>query len=330
MAAKKSSIKKLTQEVVKRSFFRYFFRREPVDTKHLLLSRLYPHESVVGSAIVGLQTSLGTTLWESLAKGLAELNEFKVLNPKEALLRPKKISKAAENLMAEWGRKREESRVPLPLSDFKKLMREIIKDSPRPKEFGKLGKGSGADLYFVKKGVKYVFDLKTVQLNAGSGSKYNKTLMEWITFDLFHNGATSNLKPMIAIPYDPTSVGDWWQLFGGRVAPLDHVDIQLGNEFWDFISGVRGTLEIVTDVFDEMIKTDFGKHYESFLTDYSMLAKAKHIEYQYSCSLMSKISQISNKKTKYEWRCNSCKSTLVLSMNKIFAEEIVCSKKTCI
>ncbi len=329
MSIEERLIKNLTREVVKRSFFRYFFRREPVETKHLLLSRLYPHESLVGSAIVGLQTSLGTTLWENLAKGLAEKNNFQVLNPKEELLKPNVIPKAVENLIGEWGRKRDESGKELPLNDFRKAMKKIVNSSDTPKSFKKLGKGSGADLYLVKNGVKYVFDLKTVQLNAGAGSKFNKTLMEWITFDLFQNGVSSHLKPMLAIPYDPTAGGDWWQKFGGRVAPLDKSDIKVGNEFWDFISGSNKTLEIITAVFDEMIKTDFGKHYGSFLTDYSLLAKVRHIEYQYSCSLKSKASEISDKKTKYKWSCNSCGSALALSMNKIFNDEQVCSDAVC-
>ncbi len=329
MAGSKSSIKVLTEDVVERSFFRYFFRRDPVETKHLLLSRLYPHESLVGSAIVGLQTSLGTTMWENLAKGLAEKNNFRVLNPKEELLKPSVIPKAAENLIGEWGRQRDESQKKIPLDDFRRAMKKVVKSSAAPKNFKKLGKGSGADLYLVKNGAKYVFDLKTVQLNAGAGSKFNKTLMEWITFDLFQNGVTSNLKAMLAIPYDPTSVGDWWKEFGGRVAPLDKADIKVGNEFWDFISGTHKTLEIITDVFDEMVRTEFGKHYGKLLTDHSLLAKVRHIEYQFSCSLKSKVSQITDKKTKYQWSCNSCKSILVLSMNKIFNDEQVCSNKAC-
>lgn len=329
MANGERSIANLTREVVNKSFFRYFFRREPVETKHLLLSRLYPYESLVGSAIVGLQTSLGTTLWENLAKGLAEKNDFQVLDPKEELLKPNVIPKAAENFIGEWGRKRDESGKELPLDDFRKAMKKIVKSSDRPKTFKKLGKGSGADLYLVKNGVKYVFDLKTVQLNAGAGSKFNKTLMEWITFDLFQNGVFSNLKPMLAIPYDPTADGDWWQKFGGRVAPLDKNDIKVGNEFWDFISGSHKTLEIITAVFDEMIKSDFGKHYESFLTDYSLVAKVRHIEYQYSCSLNSKTSEVADKKTKHKWSCNRCGSTLTLSMNKIFNDDQVCSDSFC-
>ena len=64
----KTQIEYATELAVRNSFFRYFFSRDPVETKHILLSRLYPNESVTGSAIVGLQTSLGTTLWENLAQ----------------------------------------------------------------------------------------------------------------------------------------------------------------------------------------------------------------------------------------------------------------------
>ena len=44
-------------------------------------------------------------------------------------------------------------------------MKKVVADSPKVKNFTKLGKGSGADLYFVKNGIKYVFDIKTVHHN---------------------------------------------------------------------------------------------------------------------------------------------------------------------
>jgi hypothetical protein len=326
----KREIEIATSLVVKNSFFRYFFNRKPIETKHVLLSRLYPQESITGSAIVGLQTSLGTTLWENLAKNLAEKNGFEVRSPKESLLKPNKIPKSAENLIGEWARRREESTTGLPLSEFTKLMKLVVAKEPKPKSFSKLGKGSGADLYFVKNGIKYVFDVKTVQLNAGSGSKYNRTLMEWITFDLFQNGVKSKMLPALAIPYDPTEFGDWWRLFQGRVAPLDHEDVRVGNEFWDLVSGCKNSLSVITNTFDELAKSNFGKHYGAYLTDYSNLAKVRHIEYHFACIFVGRIPDALSTKAKYHWQCMTCSEKYLLSMNKIFSLNHVCGKKTCV
>jgi hypothetical protein len=321
-------IENATELAVRNSFFRYFFNREPVETRHVLLSRLYPSESVIGSAIVGLQTSLGTTLWESLAKDLARLNGFEVLDPKVALQKPVRIPREAENLLGEWARKREESTKVLSLSDFTKLMKKVVADSPEVKNFSKLGKGSGADLYFVKNGHKYVFDVKTVQINAGGGTKFNRTLMEWLTFDLFQNGTQSKMTVGLVIPYDPTENGDWWRLFEGRVAPLSHSDVLVGSEFWDFVTGNKNSLKVITDTFAKLVKSQFGMHYSQYLTDYSMSAIVKHVEFQFNCNLLEK-SKSPDKKVKCKWQCAKCQEISVFSMNKIYAQNKVCENEEC-
>jgi hypothetical protein len=323
-----NQIKYATEVAVRNSFFRYFFSREPVETKHILLSRLYPSESVTGSAIVGLQTSLGTTLWENLAKNLATLNGFEVLDPKVFLQKPASIPRKAENLLGEWARKREESTKDLSLSEFSKLMKQVVADSPKVKNFTKLGKGSGADLYFVKNGIKYVFDVKTVQINAGGGTKFNRTLMEWLTFDLFQNGPKSKMFVGLVIPYDPTENGDWWKLFQGRVAPLSHSDVLVGGEFWDFVTGNKNSLKVITDTFAELVKSQFGKHYSQYLTDYSMNAIVKHVEFQFGCKRLEK-RKILDKKVKYKWQCAKCKGISLVSMNKIYTQNQVCENEKC-
>jgi hypothetical protein len=323
-----NQIKFATEVAVRNSFFRYFFSREPVETKHILLSRLYPSESVTGSAIVGLQTSLGTTLWENLAKNLATLNGFEVLDPKVVLQKPASIPRKAENLLGEWARKREESTKELSLSEFSKLMKKVVTDSPKVKNFTKLGKGSGADLYFVKNGIKYVFDVKTVQINAGGGTKFNRTLMEWLTFDLFQNGSQSKMFVGLVIPYDPTENGDWWKLFQGRVAPLSHSDVLVGSEFWDFVTGNKNSLKVITDTFADLVKSQFGKHYSQYLTDYSMIAIVKHVEFQFNCKILEKSKSL-DKKVKYKWQCAICGDISSVSMNKIYAQNKVCANEKC-
>ena len=325
----KNQIVYATEQAVRNSFFRYFYSRDPIETKHVLLSRLYPNESVTGSAIVGLQTSLGTTLWENLAKNLAILNGFEVLDPKIALQKPLGIPRKAENLLGEWTRKREESIKDLSLIEFTKLMKKVVADSPKVKTFTKLGKGSGADLYFVKNGLKYVFDIKTVQINAGGGPKYNRTLMEWLTFDLFQNGGKSKMRVGLVIPYDPTENGDWWNLFQGRIAPLSHADVLVGNEFWDFVTGRKNSLNTIIETFDRLVKSQFGRHYSQYLTDYTIGAVVKHIEYQFECKFLDK-SKSPIKTAKYKWQCLKCKEIHSFSMNKIYNQNNLCTNGKCI
>jgi hypothetical protein len=56
-----------------------------------LLAKLFPDEMRTSSIIQGIQTSLGTTLWEKIALEFALNSGFKVLNPRELLLRPNPI-----------------------------------------------------------------------------------------------------------------------------------------------------------------------------------------------------------------------------------------------
>ena len=317
-------LERLIVEVVEKSFFKYFSNRKPIDTHHILLSRLYPKESVIGSAVVGLQTSLGTTLWESLAKKLAVSNDFKSANPKEVLLEPSKVPREVEDLIGEWSRSRENATGLLLLDDFREKMREVVGNLSMPSKFKTMGKGAGADIYLIKKNKKFVIDVKTVQINAGSGPKFNRTLMSWIAFDMLKNGATSNLTPMIAIPYDPTKSKDWWQKFGGRVSPLDGNDVKVGDEFWDWISGFKGTLKVMEGVFDELVKTDFGKHYADYLTDYGLKARVAHIEHFHRCKLIGDLSKVKDAKTKYLWSCSICEKSVSLTINKILALETGC------
>ena len=196
------------------------------------------------------------------------------------------MPREVEDLIGKWSRSRENATGLLLLDDFREKIREVVGNLSTPSGFKSIGKGAGADLYLVKDSKKFVIDVKTVQINAGSGSKFNRTLMSWIAFDLLKNGITSDLTPMIAIPYDPTKSKDWWQKFGGRVSPLDANDVKVGDEFWDWISGFNGTLKVMEGIFDELVRTEFGKHYSRYLIDYGFEARVAHIEHFYRCKFM--------------------------------------------
>ena len=46
---------------------------------------MIPKERKIRSIVGGLETSLGTTLWEPLAKALAIENNFEIVKPKEKI-----------------------------------------------------------------------------------------------------------------------------------------------------------------------------------------------------------------------------------------------------
>jgi predicted Zn-ribbon and HTH transcriptional regulator len=311
MAVSDADITKITIRTVKSSFFSYFACREQPNTKHILLSKLFPEESAIRSAIGGLETSLGTTLWERIATQIALANGFTVLNPKTDFLQPKKMPTSITNLIAKHKDAREVEDADIPMSVYVKELHEAIttlKLNELPTTFKTLTKGSGVDIFLIKGNQEYVFDIKTVQINAGSGTKFNETLMKWIAFRrlyLKHINKNYCLNAHIVIPYDPHENSDWWTEFGDRAYPLDKKDVLLGNNFWDLLSGRSNTLEVITKAFESLVRDNFQSFYVEFLHGSGINQSLKLLKNIGNISLLD-TKNPETLTTKCKWRCNKC------------------------
>lgn len=161
MAITNEQITKITKSVVKSSFFKYFLCRESVSTQHILLSKLFPSESVIRSAFGGLETSLGTSLWEQIAKKIAAENGFEVLNNKTAIQQPINLPTSIRNLLAEHTELRKRPGENIPISIYAdELSKKILALDPEdiPSQYVKITKGSGIDVYLRKDNLEYAFD----------------------------------------------------------------------------------------------------------------------------------------------------------------------------
>ena len=76
----------LVRETVISSLTNFIQNRMGVEPNFQILDLIIPTERRIRSVVGGMETSLGTTLWEPLAKNLALLNGFEVIN--ENLLKP--------------------------------------------------------------------------------------------------------------------------------------------------------------------------------------------------------------------------------------------------
>src|ERR687885_964520 len=78
---------------------RKFFRRKKVKVTHVL-DLIFPVERRIRSLIGGLETSMGTTVWEPVAKVLAKANGFTVEDRKLLMPEPfpKVLSDAIDKL----------------------------------------------------------------------------------------------------------------------------------------------------------------------------------------------------------------------------------------
>lgn len=241
-----------------------FFKNKKVKVSHVL-DKIFPNERRIRSLIGGLETSLGTTVWEPIAKILAESNGFEILDPKSFLM-PIEIPNEVVKLQNDWLQRREDRGNKDELIQFVEQLRKTIKKtkaSERAKiKYKKLTAGKGVDLYFQKNGVEYLFDLKTNQINQGGGLALNQRLIDWYIYRLLKQ-PDIKIKCQIAFPFNPFKTKTWWEKQGARAYPLQQgKDALVENEFWDFLSGMKNTWSYINAIFEELGNEGLGNKYQ--------------------------------------------------------------------
>jgi hypothetical protein len=278
-----SEIAKITIETLEVAFYDYF-KKPKKETSHIILDRLFPDERRITSAMSGIQTSLGTSVWEKLAVKLAKLNGFTMISPND-LTQPKGLR---------------EDNVIFDLNKFRKSLDKNFPDPPAGNDLTQkaMTKGKGADIILTRGKKTYIFDIKTVQVNAGNGNTYNESIIMWIAYWHYKNpGSSYDIDARIVFPYNSSDEKDddgWWPEFGGRIKPLTRDDIMVGNQFWSFISGnpnalkhiVHGIDQICNDsVFIDLYSKVFECDTADKLKDFTKLVKVKQAEKLACCSL---------------------------------------------
>ncbi len=310
MAIPSTRIIEITEEVIKLSFFNYFLGREEVDTKHAILAKFFPNESVIGSAITGLSTSLGS-FWEKIAVKLAIENNFTVLNPKVDFLQPNFIPSEIFTLISKNHQKRMAPNANVSFSVYQNDIDTEIKKITLPNNiiFKTLEKGSGIDLLLQKNNNLYAYDLKTVQINASGGALYSERLMKWYAYDAISQKVQNKkykFHPHIVIPYDPHTHGNWWDNFQGRVYPLDKTDLKLCNDFWDFLTDTQNSFQYIETAIDNLVKSGLPKIYHPSLYKADVIRSFEILKN--TCNIAPIDSNISPSSfaEKIEWKCLGC------------------------
>ncbi|MEA5515636.1 TdeIII family type II restriction endonuclease [Nodularia sp. UHCC 0506] len=255
-------IKQKLKENLKKSI-RAFFKNKTVKN-YQVLDDIFPVERRVRSLIGGLETSLGTTCWEPIAKTLAELNGFRIITKK--ILRPEpfphQLQKEFNKLVSERENKPSNQRVSTE-ECIKRLKEAALKTNPQDIiQYTSPPSGTGVDIHFYKAGIEYVFDIKTTQPNQGNFKGFNRQLLEWYTYRFAEN-PDANLEARIAIPFNPFTK-DWYEQQQSMLtnSPLDrNKDIWVENEFWDFCSGKINTFEQLKSLFTELGQENFAAEF---------------------------------------------------------------------
>ena len=255
-------IKFKIKENLKKSI-RKFFKNKKIKN-YQILDEIFPNERRIRSLIGGLETSLGTTCWEPIAKTLAELNGFKIITKK--ILRPEPFPHQLQNEFNKLVSERENKPSNQIISTeecVKRLRNAATKINPQDIiQYTSPPSGTGVDIHFYKAGIEYVFDIKTTQPNQGNFKGFNRQLLEWYTYRFAEN-PDANLEARIAIPFNPFTKS-WYEHQKSKLinCSLDvNKDIWVENEFWDFCSGTENTFEQLQTLFVELGQENFAAEF---------------------------------------------------------------------
>ena len=221
------------------------------------LDLLIPKERKIRSLIGGLETSMGTRVWEPVAKTLAKNNGFELIEGK--ILGPSPMPEKLASELAKLITARENKSTWISSKDCVERLRKICRPINRTSlKYVRPAAGTGVDIYFRKNGIEYAYDTKTVQPNLGSIKSFNKQILEWYAYRICKDPEVK-IECRIAYPYNPFPTDFWSHTPHTKGIMEHHVDAVLENEFWDFLSGMTNTYQHITEIFEELNAEGLGK-----------------------------------------------------------------------
>lgn len=237
-----------------------FFEGKEVKTTHML-DHIFPRERKIRSLIGGLETSMGTRVWEPLAKAFAEGNGYEVLDEKVFNARVPVIPDNVTKFISIWEKRKIKDKSLLLSNYWEELKIFVDKNVDiTTLNYQKMPKGQGVDIILSKDGKLYLTDIKTNQLNAGGGPKFLKNFLDWYAY-LALMKKTESAVCFLAFPFDPHA-GGFWKRESGKVSPLiPDEEAYVADGFWDMLSGRKGTTKMIESTFKEL-GAEFGKQFE--------------------------------------------------------------------
>ena len=205
----------------------------------------------------GLETSMGTTVWEPIAKTLATMNGYEVV--KEKILRPDPFPSKLASELATIAALRENRSTWITIDECVTRLREVCRNINRDKlSYVSPAAGTGVDIWIKKGSKEYAFDTKTVQPNVGDIKKFNRQILEWYAYRLCKDPEV-DIQCKISYPYNPHK-DDFWSHTPHKQGILEpRVDALVENEFWDLLSGLKNTYQLILEIFVELNNEGLGK-----------------------------------------------------------------------
>lgn len=247
----KKEVKTLIKKTVRESIIAFVKKNIGKTPKFQVLDLIIPKERKIRSTVGGLETSLGTTLWEPLAKALAEANGFRIVNEnlQAPVIMPSSLNNTLQTIVDDRKNNFGNYNAQSSHAEIRKTCQAFVKN--RITDFRPAPKGFGVDIWMTKGDVNYFFDTKTVQPNLGTLTKCMEQVLNWYAY-FYSRFPTSKAEARIVFPYNPHK-GDFWNNTIAKGAPLERVsEAWVEDQFWDFCSGIKGTYSIIKESFIEL------------------------------------------------------------------------------
>lgn len=244
--------KLIIKATVKNSIIDFAKRSLKKKENFQILDLLIPKERKIRSIVGGLETSLGTTLWEPLAKALAKENGFQVIEKdlQCPANMPANLSNTLQTIIDERTKRSGLYNAESSHAEIKRICQSFIS---RPiDKFEKPPRGRGVDIWLQKENINYFFDTKTVQPNVDKLTTCMQQVLTWYAY-FYSWQPMESAVARIVFPYNPTPAKDFWDTVIGKGKPLEpNQEAWVENQFWDFCSGLTNTYSLITESFVEL------------------------------------------------------------------------------
>lgn len=252
-------LKKEIKVAIKDSVEAFFLGKE-VKVVHPL-DLIFPKERRIRSLIGGLETSLGTRVWEPIAKTLAKNNGYTVLNEKDFNQSVAVIPQSIQHKLSDFKNEKLRNQNISCSSFFNQVKNYINENNITVNNFSKIPKGEGVDIWLRKNDQDFLIDIKTTQLNSGGGPKFLENLLKWYAYKALSNSHIDT-KCMLGFPFNPHKEKDFWKREGGKISPLlKNEEAYVADDFWDLLSGFSNTTEFIFGIFKELGDEGFGDQF---------------------------------------------------------------------
>lgn len=254
---KGDEIVQFTKEIAVKGIINYAAKRMKQAVPFQILDLIIPKERWIRSIVGGLETGLGTTLWEPLAIKLALENGFEIKNPtdlKKPIHVPEEVSKEIDNIINSRSKSKSEFKGFKARNRIRELCNTYKENPLSIEDLENPPQGRGVDVWLIKRDINYLFDIKTVRPNISGFHSYLRQILTWY-FYFYAKNPNDEVYARIAFPYNPFTNKTFWLGSMGGGKPLNsESDALVENAFWDFLTGHDSSFKYIKQGLSEVGK----------------------------------------------------------------------------